>query len=326
LSLYDVFRQADIQADCIRALQAATDKIVIAARNSPSLNNSPYRLLIRVGLLGPAIGGQCIFDISLLTALNLSAYSLCGHNFTTLTSEESSQRDESMKRLLGLPYQGSSRKYHCTDEWVKSIELNLGPLYNDEKIKIGVIESKDGLRQPEALRVRLGQDKPIHIPLDADRKGEWILENRKFIFRAIDSMSVEVDIDESGLTLGTVPSILNEHHIVTRMNGQKYLVKAGSSLVKSRLLEMANQVAPALIPPHLTGDISTPQIIPARSRHLPLPNLQKLNLNLLIMGLGTLTISLELCNIAELNPEQVHVLKGLFNFTFYHPELKKIFG
>lgn len=326
MSLYELIKQADLQASCIKAIQAATGKMVISARNTTQLNHSPYRLLTRVGILGPAIGGQCVFDISLLTALNLSAFSLCGKNFTSLNSEENPQRDELLRKLLGLPTQDSVRRYTCHDEWVKQIDINLGPLYNHEKMKIAVVESKGDERQPQQLRIRLGQEKPLTLPLDNQQKAELQLENRLFIFKAIDTTKIDVDIDESNLTLGTVPSILNEHHIVTRLNGQKYLVKAGSTLVRSWLLEMANQVAPALIPPQLTGDISTPQIIPARSRHLPLPNLHKLNLNLLIMGLGTLTISLELCNIAELHPEQIDVLKGLFNFTFYHPELKKIFG
>jgi hypothetical protein len=326
LSLYDLIKQADLQASCIRALQAATGKMVISARNTTQLNHSPYRLLTRVGILGPAMGGQCVFDISLLTALNLSAFSLCGKNYTSLNAEEGLQRDELLRKLLGIPTQDSVRRYSCSDAWVKQIEINLGPLYNHEKMKIAVVESKGEDRRPEHLRIRLGQEKAITLQLDSQQQAELQLENQRFIFKAIDTDRVDLDIDESELTLGTVPSILNEHHIVTRLNGQKYLVKAGSTLVRSWLLEMANQVAPSLIPPQLTGDISTPQIIPARSRHLPLPNLHKLNMNLLIMGLGTLTISLELCNIAELHPEQIDVLKGLFNFTFYHPELKKIFG
>jgi hypothetical protein len=326
LSLYDLIKQADLQAGCITALQAATGKMVISARSTTQLNQSPYRLLIRVGILGPAIGGQCVFDIPLLTSLNLSAFSLCGRNYTTLNSEEGSTRDELLRKLLGLPAQDTARIYTCTDPWVKSISINLGALYNNEEMKIAVVESKGDDRHPEKLRIRLGQEKPISLALDHEQRAELLLENRRFLFKVLDTNRIEVDIDESQLTLGTVPSILNEHHIVTPLNGPKHLVKAGSSLVRSRLLEMTNQVAPALIPPQLTGDISTPQIIPARSRHLPLPNLHKLNLNLLLMGLGTLTISLELCNIAELHPEQIHVLKGLFNFTFYHPELKKIFG
>lgn len=326
MSLYDIFRQADLQSNCIRALQAATGKMVIAAGYTSPTHLSPYRLIIRVGLLGPAIGGQCIFDISLLTALNLSAFSLCGRNFTTLNAEEGPERDELLRKLMGLPFKNSAQTYYCRDEWVKNIELNLGPLYNHEKMKIGISESRSETRKPESLKIRLGNEKPITVPLSEQQRGELMLEQRKFLFHALDSMTLEIDMDESAATLATVPSILNEHHIVTRLNGQKYLIKAGSSLVKSRLLEMANQVAPALIPPQLTGDISTPLIIPARSRHLPLPNMQKMNLCLLIMGLGTLTISLELCNIAELNSEQIHILKSLFNFTFYHPELKKIFG
>lgn len=326
MSLHDIiFQQADIQSACIRALQAATGKKVIASTSSPY--TSPYRLIIRIGLLGPAIGGQCIFDISLLTALNLTVFSLCGKNFTVLNAETGPERDEILRKLLGLPHSNSAQIYRCTDKWVKHIEFNLGPLYNHETMKIGISETHGSAeRKPESLKIRLGHHKPFHVPLSKQQRGELMLEQRKFLFHALDAMTLEIDVDESAVTLASVPSILNAHHIVTELNGQKYLIKAGSSLVKSRLLEIANQVAPALIPPQLTGDISTPALIPARLRHLPLPNMQKMNLYLLLMGLGTLTISLELCNIAELSPEQIDILKGLFNFTFYHPELKKIFG
>lgn len=287
------------------------------------LLNSPYRLLIRVGLLGPAVGGQCIFDFPLLTALNLCSLQFCGLSFSSLNQTTQPQRETWLKQLLGLPYPGSAQTYRCQDPWIKRVEVNLGPLYQNELLRLSVIEDK-GLAT--GVRFQIGPEKEQTLKLNPQQRASIQIEDRLFLIHVLDPQTIEVDLDESRLTLGAIPPQTNEHHLIVELEQQPWLVKSGSSLVKSSLLEIANQVAPSLIPEHLTGDISTPRIIPLRASHLPLPNLNRYNVELLLMGAGAIKIQLELGPIAGLNPRQLDILKSLFDYTFYHPELKKIFG
>jgi len=313
-----------LQQACQQALESATGKPVILTQEWPAAAHSPYRILIRVGILGPALGGQCVLEMPLLTALNLSAMMLSGKNFSSLNSESGNTAEDLRRRLFGMPYPGSSSEHTCTDAWVKHIEINLGPLYNHLRMRIAVVEGNSG--NPGKMRLQLGDERSRTYPLNAQQQVCLELEGRKFILTALDTQRVRLDIDESELTLGSVPSRPNEHQLITHIQGRSYLVRAGSSLVKSLLFELTNQITPSLIPSDFIGDISTPVIIPARDRHLPLPELQRYTLKTVIMGLGPLGISLELRSLKGLNNSQLHTLQALFNFTFYHPELKKIFG
>ena len=282
------------------------------------LLQTPNRLLVQVGLLGPALGGQCILDFPLLTALNVCALQFTGRNFTSL-----SQDTNILQHLLGIPALGTEQTYSCVNPWVKRVEINLGPLYQNEILHVGVIEQQG---KYVGLRVQIGPEEIQTIKLDHQACGSIEIEGRRFIFKVINALTIQMDIDESKLTLGTVPPQKKPHHVITNLDGQDFLVKSGGTLVKSLLLEIANQVAPAMIPAHLIGDISTPRMVPSRASHLPLPYLNRYHIGLLLMGAGPVQIKLELGNIAGFSESQLDILKKLFNYTFYHPELKKIFG
>lgn len=313
-----------LQQACQQALESATGKPVILTQEWPPAATSPYRVLVRVGILGPALGGQCVLEMPLLTALNLSAIMLCGKNFSSLNSDTGPVAENLRRRLFGMPYPGSSSEHSCTDAWVKHIEINLGPLYDHLRMRIAIVDGNSG--SGGKMRIQLGDERTHTYPLNAHQQVEFDLEGRTFKLTALDTQRVRLDIDESGLTLGSVPSRPNEHQLITQIQGQHYLVRAGSSLVKSLLFELTNQITPSLIPSGFIGDISTPVVIPSRDRHLPLPELQRYVFKTVIMGLGPLGISLELRELQGLNTAQLHTLQALFNFTFYHPELKKIFG
>lgn len=300
----------------------ATGRKALPAKTG-SLLQSPYRLLVRVGLLGTALGGQCILDFPLLTALNLCSLQMCGRSFSSLIQEENPRRDIWIRQLLGMPYPGSAQIYRCRDAWIKRIEINLGPLYAHETLRLAVSEERG---KPVALRYQIGPEKEQKLRLDAQQRAELLIEDRRFLFKVLDPLSVEMDLDESRLTLGSVPSQLQEHHLLVEIEGQTQLVKSGSSLVKSSLLEIANQTAPSLIPADMIGDISTPRLIPLRAAHLPLPNLRHYHIEILLMGAGAVRILLDLGPLTDLNSRQLDILKNLFDNTFYHPELKKIFG
>lgn len=300
----------------------ATGRKALPAKTG-ALLQSPYRLLVRVGLLGPALGGQCILDFPLLTALNLCALQLCGRSFSSLVQDEDPRRDTWLRQLLGLPYPGSPQVYRCHDAWIKRIEVNLGPLYEHEILRLAVIEERGQL---VGLRYQIGPEKEQKLKLDSQQRAEIVIEDRRFLIRALDPLSIEMDLDESRLTLGSMPSQPQEHHLLVDLDNHMQLVKSGSSLVKSSLLEIANQTAPSLIPEHLTGDISIPRIVPLRAAHLPLPNLRHYHVEILLMGAGPMRIQLDLGPLTGLNDRQLDILKNLFDNIFYHPELKKIFG
>lgn len=280
-------------------------------------------MLIRVGILGPAIGGQCIFDFPLLTALNLCALQMSGLSFSSLNRDSNPKRLIWLKQLLGMPYPGSEQIYKYAETWIKRIEYNLGPLYSNEILKLGIIENQG---KPSEIQYQIGPEKEEYLKLDHNQTSKLVIEDRSYIIKVLDSKSISIDIDESKLTIAPKPPIENEHHIFVDLEADTFLVKSGSSLVKSSLLEIANQIAPSLIPSHLTGDISTPKLIPLRESHLPLPYLKTYTIELLLMGAGPIRVQLDLCQLADLNPQQINILKNLFDHTFYHPELKKIFG
>lgn len=284
---------------------------------------TPNRLLIQVGLLGPALGGQCILDFPLLTALNICALQFAGRNFVNLNQEDSSNKALFLRQLLGLPNSGGAQIYRCSDPWIKRIEINLGPLYKNELLRIAVIEQRGRF---VGLKAQIGPEAPQTIKLDAQARGSLEIEGRIFLFKVLDALTVEMEMDESALTLGSLPSNIQSHHILTELEGKQYLVKSAGSLVKSSLLEIANQVAPAMIPAHLTGDISTPRIVPSRAAHLPLPYMYRYHIELLLMGAGPIQIKLELGHLSGFSEKQLDILKQLFDYTFYHPELKKMFG
>ncbi len=280
-------------------------------------------MLIRVGILGPAMGGQCIFDFPLLTALNLCSLQMSGLSFSSLNKDENPRRSTWLKQLLGIPYPGSEQIYRYTESWVKRIEYNLGPLYSNELLKLGIVENQG---KPTELRYQIGPEKEEFLKLDQNLATTIIIEGRSYLIKVLDSQSISIDIDESKLTLAPIPPLRNEHHIFVDLDQDTFLVKSGSSLVKSSLLEIANQIAPSLIPNHLTGDISTPKLIPLRESRLPLPYLKTYQAEFLLMGAGPIRIQLDLCKLTELGPHQINIFKDLFDHTFYHPELKKIFG
>ena len=300
----------------------ATARKALPAKTG-ALLHSPYRMLVRVGLLGPALGGQCILDFPLLTALNLCALQLCGRSFSSLCQENDPKRDTWLRQILGLPYPRSAQLHRCHDPWVKRIEINLGPMYDHETLRLAVLEERG---QPVGLRFQIGPEKEQKLKLDGQKRAELMIEDRRFLFRVIDPQTVEMDLDESRMTLGTPPANPQEHHLLVELDGQLQMVKSGGFMVKSSLLEIANQVAPSLIPSHLTGDISIPRIIPSRATHLPLPNLRRYHVEILLMGAGPIRIQLEIGSITGLNARQLDILKNLFDNVFYHPELKKIFG
>lgn len=322
MSANPYFQQVELEQICAQSFELATGRKVLPAKHMHIHAASP-RLLIRVGLLGPAFGGQCILDFPLLTALNLCALQLCGRSFSTISREAGPERERLIRQLLGLPYAGGEQRYYCHDAWVKRIEVNLGPFYAHETMRVMVVERQG---QAVGVRIQIGPEKEQTLALDNQQQAVFTLEDRRFLIKVLDLHQIELELDESGLTLGPLPPTPQDYHLLIELEGKTHLVRSGSSLVKSSLLEIANQVAPALIPEHLIGDISTPRIIPSRASHLPLPHLTRYQVDLLLMGAGPLRVSLELGGLTGLSRQQLDLLKSLFDFTFYHPELKKIFG
>jgi len=316
------FKQSELEAICAESFQMATGRKAMLAKTG-QLAQSPYRLLIQIGLLGPAFGGQCILDFPLLTALNLCALQLTGQNFSSLSQQNTVESLQILKQLLGLPQPQYAETYRCHNAWVKRIEINLGPLYQHEIMRLAVVEQQG---QAKELRIQIGPEKEEVLALDPDQRAEYTLEGRRFLFQVQDALSVKLQLDESDLTLGPVPPDTHEGHILTQIEGKHFLVKSGSSLVKSSLLEIANQVSPALIPSHLVGDISTPKLIPSRAAHLPLPDMKRYHVEILLMGAGPIRVKLELGHLSSFSERQLDILKRLFDYTFYHPELKKLFG
>lgn len=316
------FPPSELEQICLHSFELATGRKALPAKQLQIHSASP-RLLIRVGLLGPAFGGQCILDFPLLSALNLCALQLCGRSFSSISHEETPERERLLRQLLGLPYPGGQQRYYCHDAWVKRIEVNLGPFYAHETMRIMVIERQG---QAVGIRIQIGPEKEQSLSLDEQKQAVFILEDRRFLIKVLDLHEIEVNLDESALTLGPLPPNPQDYHLLVSLEGKTHVVRSGSSLVKSSLLEIANQVAPAFIPEHLIGDISTPRIIPSRASHLPLPHLTRYQVDLLLMGAGPLRVTLELGGISGLSRQQLDLLKSLFDFTFYHPELKKIFG
>lgn len=316
------FDHPTLEQLCLQSFYQATGRKTLLAKTQ-NLIQSPYRLLIQIGLLGPAFGGQCVLDFPLLTALNLCALQMSGKSFLSLSQLNTLEAQHMIGQLVGLPESATPETHRCYDPWVKRIDINLGPLFQHELMRVAIVEQQN---TPKALRVQIGPEKEQVLPLDAMRSARLNLENRIFIFEVIDSLSLRLRIDESALTLGSVPPETGDEHILIDVNGTEKLVKSGSALVKSSLLEIANQVAPALIPEHLTGDISTPKLVPLRATHLNLPGMTKYQLHLVLMGAGPVRIVLELGQLNRFSPGQIDILKRLFNYTFYHPELKKIFG
>lgn len=315
-----------LQSACTQALKAGTGKVVMPAPpdSAATLSSSSHRILVRVGLLGPAFGGHCVIDVPLLTALNLSAASICGKNFTTL-NDDSPEHETFRRALVGVPYEGSKQICRCMDAWVKTIDVNLGVLENNAKMNVAIAPATS--QYPYGIiRVKIGENEATNYKLDSDKRAVVQLKERKALVAVIDKDTIEVDFDEAYLTLGSVPSVVTENNIITTIDGKQHMIKSASSLVKSRLLELANQVAPYTIPSDLIGDISTPELIPMKLRNLPLPNMEKLEVSLIVMGIGVVSLYVELCPMSHLNPRQVDVFKRLFNYTFYHPDLKKIFG
>ncbi len=319
LSRAEFFHPQEFETRCVQSFKQATGRQALPAKTGHLLH-SPYRVLVRVGLLGPALGGQCILDFPLLTALNLCSLSLFRQNFTSLKQDASNENI--LKQILGLPL-GKPVRYDCQDTWVKRIDVPLGPVYNHEVLKV-TLKEQDG--HLIAMRIQSDQQSEQILPLDTQQRAVYTFQGVSFLFQALNTESVMMELDESEQTLGPVPPEQHEHHILAQINQQAYLVKSGGSLVKSSLLEMANQISPSMIPTQLTGDISPPRLIPSREAHLPLPNLKRYNTEVLIMGAGPVRIKLELGNISDLQAHHLEILKDLFDHTFYHPELKKIFG
>lgn len=319
-------RLEEFQSVCSESLKTATGKVVMPFTGHKRTSTSAHRILIRVGLLGPALGGQCVIDMPLLTALNLCSVGLSGKNYTAINNDNDPTNEGYRKQLLGIPSERSSRTHKCMGQYVKTIDIDLGPIHNHLRLQIGVNTKKSQQHPHGSIRLKVGDNSPEVHSVDADNKVTVPLKESQAIIEVIDQETINLDFDETAVTLGVVPPNVNENHIVTEIEGKPLLIKGASSLVKSRLLELANQVAPYTIPTDYMGDISTPQMIPDRLRTLNLPELEKYEVDLIIMGIGDLVVSAELTHIAGLSPKQLNILKGLFNFTFYHPELKKIFG
>lgn len=291
---------------------------------SPHAINSRYRIFIQVGILGPSIGGQCILDIPLLTALNLCAFSISGQTFTSLNQQQTPESTAVLKRVLGLPTEAGAMLYECHDQWIKSIDVDLGSLY--EQLAMNISIRLNQAQEPKSILVRpRTEKKPFECELDTAQKAHFSLEDYHFQLHVKNLLKIGLMIDESEFTLAPAPQSPNSDHILAHLGGEPALVKGASALVKSRFLELSNQLVPSLIPPDVTGDISTPRLIPGHQRKLPLP-LKKFQSHRVIMGIGPLGIFLNLCHIADLNSSQLNILKSLFDYTFYHPELKRIYG
>lgn len=311
----DFFSQSHFESLCREAFSIATRRQALGIKTG-QLSQNPYRLLVQIGLLGPEFGGQCILDYPLLTALNLCSLTFCKKKFADLDLEDPYQKNMH-HQLLGLPL-GEKETYKCHETWVKRITIDLGPVYNDELLEIYILEN--------FLKINSNLYPSEKLPLDKDKNAFLMRDTTRLIFTVLDATSLHLERDESGSTLGPLPPQLPENALITTIENKEYLIKSAGSLVKSSLLEIANQVSPALIPSELIGDISSPHLIPSRDAHLPLPHLKRYNTEVLLMGAGPVRIKLEIGGIQGFSTSQLNILKDLFNHTFYHPALKKAFG
>ncbi len=311
----DFFSQTQFETICRDAFHTATRRQALGMKTG-QLNMSPYRLLVQIGLLGPSFGGQCILDYPLLTALNLCSLTFCQKKFVDLDLSIESER-KIHHQLLGLPT-GDKETYTCHEAWVKRIMVDLGPVYEDEQLEIYILD--------QALKINSNLYQMERIPLDRHKTAILQRESTRFVFTVTGPTSLQMERDESETTLGPLPPVLSDNTLITETEGHQYLVKSAGYLVKSSLLEIANQVAPAFIPPELIGDISAPHLIPSREAHLPLPHMKRYNTEVLLMGAGPVKIKLEIGGIQGFSTSQLDILKSLFNYTFYHPALKKAFG
>lgn len=311
----DFFSQTQFENLCRDTFHTATRRQALGMKTG-QLNLSPYRLLVQIGLLGPEFGGQCILDYPLLTALNLCSLAFCQKKFVDLDLNLKSER-KIHHQLLGLPT-GDPETYTCHETWVKRITVDLGPVYEDEQLEIYILD--------KALKIHSNLYPAEKIPLDKHKTAILKRESTRFKFTALTPTSLHMEKDESETTLGPIPPLLSDSTLLTTVNDQQYLVKSAGYLVKSSLLEIANQVAPAFIPPQLIGDISAPHLIPSREAHLPLPHMKRYNTEVLLMGAGPVKIKLEIGGIQGFSTSQLNILKDLFHHTFYHPALKKAFG
>lgn len=319
LNKTEFFQVREFESLTVQAFKQATGRQSLPAKTGHLLQ-TPYRHLIRVGLLGPAFGGQCILDFPLLTALNLFSLQVFNQSFSSLNQQNN--QSEAIKKILGFPT-GQPVTYRCQDTWVKRIDIALGPVFQHEVLKVTY---KEVLNKPGILRVQPNEGPVKQIQLNENKEGVFEQGGTRFCFRVLTPQSVEMELDESEITVGPVPPQPNETHILTQIEGHPYLVKSGGSIVKSSLLEMANLISPAMIPERLTGDISPPRLIPFREASLSLPNLKRYQTEIVLMGAGPVRIVVELGNLSNFSAAQLEVLKELFDHTFYHPELKKIFG
>lgn len=311
----DFFSQSHFENLCRDAFSIATRRQALGIKTG-QLSQSPYRLLVQIGLLGPEFGGQCILDYPLLTALNLCSLTFCKKKFADLNLEDPYEK-AMHHQLLGLPI-GEKEVYRCHETWVKRINIDLGPVYEDELLEVYI--------QENFLKINSNLYPSEKLALDKDKNAFLIRDSTRIIFTVLDATSLQLERDESGSTLGPLPPQLPESALITSIDNKEYLVKSAGSLVKSSLLEIANQVSPALIPSELVGDISSPHLIPSRDAHLPLPHLKRYNTEVLLMGAGPVRVKLEIGGIQGFSTSQLNILKALFNHTFYHPALKKAFG
>lgn len=311
----DFFSQFQFEKLCQDTFHTATRRRALGMKTG-QLYHNPYRLLVQIGLLGPEFGGQCILDFPLLTALNLCALTFCQKKFVDLDLSQPAER-KLHHQLLGLPL-GETETYQCHEDWVKRITVDLGPVYEDEQLEVYILENQ--------LKINSNLYPTEKLPLDSQKKAVLKRDAVEFILSAPDANHLQLERDESRATLGPLPPVLSENLLLTEWKDKQYMVKSAGFLVKSSLLEIANQVAPALIPAELIGDISAPHLIPSREAHLPLPHLKRYNTEVLLMGAGPVKIKLEIGGIQGFSSSQLDILKNLFNHTFYHPALKKAFG
>ncbi len=311
----DYFSQQAFEKLCQDTFYTATRRRALPMKTG-KLSLSPYRLLVQIGLLGPQLGGQCILDFPLLTALNLCALTFAQKKFSDLDLDEPAQK-KLRNQLLGIPVR-AFEKFTCHETWVKRIHIDLGTVFEDEQLEVYILD--------KMLKVNSNLYPTQKIALDDQQRAVLPRDNVNFIFQVEDSSTLYMERDESQATLGPVPPAVTEHALLTQVNQNTHLIKSAGFLVKSSLLEIANQVAPAMIPSHLVGDISAPHLIASREAHLPLPHLKRYNTEVLLMGAGPVRIKLEIGGIQGFSNSQLDILKSLFNHTFYHPELKKAFG
>lgn len=311
----DFFSQSHFENLCREAFSIATRRQALGFKTG-QLSQSPYRLLVQIGLLGPDFGGQCILDYPLLTALNLCSLTFCKKKFADLDLEDPYEKNIH-HQLLGLPL-GEKETYQCHENWVKRVNVDLGPVYEDEQLEVYILE--------HALKINSNLYPSEKIPLDKDKNAYLMRDTTRLIFTVVNPTTLQLERDESRSTLGPLPPQIPDNALITTIENKDYLVKSAGSLVKSSLLEIANQVSPALIPSDLVGDISSPHLVPSRDAHLPLPHLRRYNTEVLLMGAGPVRVKLEIGGIQGFSTSQLNILKDLFNHTFYHPALKKAFG